>query len=79
MRRGRIGGLFDKSLLFNLRSDPFERAEYEAGDYVNWFVEHIFRSGFGTGDRGAILGDIPGVSAAAEAGQFLSGARLWRR
>jgi hypothetical protein len=28
--------------LFNLRSDPFERAEQEAGDYVKWFVEHVF-------------------------------------
>jgi arylsulfatase A-like enzyme len=28
--------------LFNLRSDPFERSEYEAGDYVKWFVEHAF-------------------------------------
>jgi hypothetical protein len=28
--------------LFNLRSDPFERAEQEAGDYVRWFVEHAF-------------------------------------
>ena len=28
--------------LFNLRSDPFERANYEAGDYVKWFVEHAF-------------------------------------
>jgi arylsulfatase A-like enzyme len=28
--------------LFNLRSDPFERAEQEAGDYVRWFIEHIF-------------------------------------
>jgi arylsulfatase len=28
--------------LINLRSDPFERAEYEAGDYVKWFVEHAF-------------------------------------
>ena len=28
--------------LFNLRSDPFERAEHEAGDYVRWFVEHAF-------------------------------------
>ena len=29
-------------LLFNLRSDPFERAQHEAGDYVRWFVEHAF-------------------------------------
>ena len=28
--------------LFNLRSDPFERAEHESGDYVRWFVEHMF-------------------------------------
>ena len=28
--------------LFNLRSDPFERAEHEAGDYDKWFVEHSF-------------------------------------
>src|SRR5262249_21563658 len=27
--------------LFNL-SDPFERAQHEAGDYVRWFVEHAF-------------------------------------
>ncbi|MFO1150701.1 MAG: arylsulfatase [Alsobacter sp.] len=29
-------------LLFNLRSDPFERAEMESGDYVRWFIEHAF-------------------------------------
>jgi arylsulfatase len=28
--------------LVNLRSDPFERGMYEAGDYVRWFVEHAF-------------------------------------
>ena len=29
-------------MLFNLRSDPFERAQHESGDYVRWFVEHAF-------------------------------------
>ncbi len=29
-------------MLFNLRSDPFERAQHEAGDYVRWFVNHAF-------------------------------------
>jgi arylsulfatase len=29
-------------MLFNLRSDPFEQAQHEAGDYVRWFVEHAF-------------------------------------
>jgi len=28
--------------IFNLRSDPFERADHEAGGYVGWFVEHMF-------------------------------------
>jgi len=29
-------------MLFNVRSDPFERSQHEAGDYVKWFVEHAF-------------------------------------
>lgn len=29
-------------LLCNLRTDPFERAEYEAMDYGHWFVDHMF-------------------------------------
>jgi hypothetical protein len=28
--------------IFNLRSDPFERGEHEAGAYDTWFVEHAF-------------------------------------
>jgi len=28
--------------LFNLRADPFERGEEDSGDYVRWFVEHMF-------------------------------------
>jgi arylsulfatase len=28
--------------LFNLRSDPFERSQLEAGDYVRWAVDHAF-------------------------------------
>ncbi len=28
--------------IFNLRADPFERAEHEAGGYDAWFVEHAF-------------------------------------
>ena len=29
-------------MLFNLRSDPFERSKEESGDYVRWFIEHAF-------------------------------------
>jgi hypothetical protein len=28
--------------LFNVRSDPFERAEFESGDYVKWSIEHLW-------------------------------------
>ena len=28
--------------LFNLRSDPFERGQQEAGEYDKWFIEHLF-------------------------------------
>jgi len=28
--------------LFDLRSDPFERAQQESGDYVRWFIDHAF-------------------------------------
>jgi arylsulfatase len=29
-------------MIANLRSDPFERAEYEGMDYNHWFVDHIY-------------------------------------
>jgi len=29
-------------MLCNLRSDPFERAEYEGMDYDHWFGDHMF-------------------------------------
>jgi len=28
--------------IFNLRTDPFERADYEAMDYQRWYAEHMF-------------------------------------
>ena len=29
-------------LLFNLRTDPFERAQEESGEYERWYVERMF-------------------------------------
>ena len=29
-------------LIEDLRSDPYERATWEAGDYNHWFIEHIY-------------------------------------
>ena len=28
--------------VFNLRSDPFERADTDANGYNNWWIEHLF-------------------------------------
>ena len=28
--------------IFNLRTDPFERADYESGAYDKWYVERVF-------------------------------------
>jgi arylsulfatase A-like enzyme len=29
-------------LIFNLRTDPFERADYESGSYDKWYIERVF-------------------------------------
>jgi hypothetical protein len=29
-------------MLGNLRTDPFEHAEYEGTDYNRWFIEHMY-------------------------------------
>ena len=57
--------------LFNLRSDPFERSQHEAGDYVRWFVEHAFVLVPGAGGRGAASHELPAISAEATTGFVL--------
>ena len=54
-------------MLFNLRSDPFERAQHESGDYVRWFIEHAFVLVPAQAHRGAASRELPAVSAAPEA------------
>ena len=58
-------------MLFNLRSDPFERAQHEAGDYVRWFIEHAFVLSPGADARGTASAKLPAVSSAPKARQFL--------
>jgi arylsulfatase len=29
-------------MLFSVRSDPFERADHEAGNYDRWYIDHVF-------------------------------------
>jgi arylsulfatase len=37
-----LNGRCARPKLFNLRSDPFERAQHETGDCVRWFAKHAF-------------------------------------
>jgi hypothetical protein len=57
--------------IFNLRSDPFERAEHGAGDYDKWFVEHLFVLVPAQAIVRQVPTIFPGVSTAAKTGQLL--------
>ena len=53
--------------LFNLRTDPFERADITSNTYYDWFLYHDYIAAGRIGDRRAVPGDVQGVPAAAEA------------
>ena len=56
--------------IFNLRSDPFERAEHEAGAYDKWFVEHLFVLVPGAGDRWTAPSDFQEFPPRQKPGSF---------
>ena len=58
-------------LLFNLRTDPFEKANIESGEYERWYVERMFVMAPAQAIVGKELADLQGLPAASEAGQFL--------
>ena len=57
-------------LIENLRSDPFERAEYEGMDYNHWFVDHVFVLAPAGVLRRPVAAELPRISTAAEARQL---------
>ena len=65
-------------MLFNLRSDPFERAQHESGDYVRWFIEHAFVIVPAQGIVGQHLAELPAVSATTTARFISQSSRQWR-
>ena len=65
-------------MLFNLRSDPFERAQHEAGDYVRWFVEHAFVLRPGAVARGAASRRASSSSRRARSPAASRSSRPWR-
>ena len=71
--------------LFDLKADPFERAQTDAGDYARWRVEHAFALVPAQAFVATAPCDLPRLSATPKARQFLarSGAgqtpARWRR
>ena len=53
-------------LLENLRSDPFERAEYEGMDYQQWYIDRMFLMAPAAGLRRTMVAKLPRISAASE-------------
>ena len=50
-------------LLFNLRRDPFERAQHNANTYNDWFLDRPLRRGPDPGTGGTVSADDEGVPA----------------
>ena len=50
-------------LLFNLRRDPFEKAQHNSNTYNDWFLDRAFRARADAEDRGQVPHDHEGVPA----------------
>ena len=59
--------------IFNLRTDPYERADITSNTYYDWLLDHAFQLGSRAGVRGPVPDDLQGVPAAAEGGQLQPG------
>ena len=57
--------------VFNLRTDPLERADITSNSYYEWFLHHDYIALAALGDHRAVPRDVQGVPAAAEAGIVL--------
>ena len=59
--------------VFNLRTDPYERADITSNSYYEWFLlPRLHRAG-GVGHHRAVPRDVQGVPAASEARLVLAG------
>ena len=56
--------------IFNLRLDPYERASDTSNTYFDWLLDHAFMLVPAQRFVGAIYGDLQGLSAAPESGEF---------
>ena len=56
--------------LFNLRTDPYERADITSNTYYDWFIDNAYIVLAATAVVDRVPGDVQGVPAAAEGGQL---------
>ena len=56
--------------LFNLRTDPFERADVTSNTYYDWFIDNAFIALAATAIVDPVPRDVQGVPAAAEGGEL---------
>jgi hypothetical protein len=57
-------------MLTNLSMDPFERAEDEAPDYIDWSLNRMFLLGTAAGYVAQWLQSFPRIPAVPETGSF---------
>ena len=58
--------------MFNLRTDPFERADITSITYYDWLVDHVYLMVPAQAYVGEFLADLQGLSAAPEGRQLQS-------
>lgn len=56
--------------MFNLRRDPFERADENSKTYWDWMLDHVFIMYENAGDRGPADPELRTIPAAPEAGRI---------
>ena len=54
--------------LFNLRTDPLERADITSNTYYDWYHVQGLHDHGGAGNRRPVPGDVQGIPAASEGG-----------
>ena len=59
--------------IFNLRTDPYERADITSNTYYDWLIEHVFLLVPAPGLRRPVPDDVQGLPAAAEGGELQHG------
>ena len=64
--------------LFNLRTDPYERADITSNTYYDWLIDHAYLVLGGDRRGGPVPGDVQGLPAPPERRPASPSTRRWR-